>query len=333
MKANSQVQSVDVKEVTYANYLQVEDLLSLQKPLVKDAHEEMLFIIVHQCYELWFKQILHELDSIQNFFSGNVVQDNELGIIHNRLSRINQISKLCINQFDLFNTMTPLQFLEFRDQLGQSSGLQGLQFRLLEVKLGLVARKNNKDSYLRFYSRNLKPEEAKRLCQVTEEKSLLEYVHSWLKRLPFLKRLDLDHDFEEHYIKALNEYNSSVELQEQDQWQNWFLSKKAVLATLFIWQYRHWPLLQVPAKILDELLVLDENLTLWRQRHTMLAHKMLGRKIGTGGSSGFEYLQKTALEHRVFEDFFNITTFLVPRVKMKALPEELEQFLKFQQVV
>jgi tryptophan 2,3-dioxygenase len=114
----------------YADYLQLDRLLSAQAPESvrhgKPAHDEMLFIIVHQAYELWFKQILHELDRIQADFGGDVVEDEYLGRIVHGLDRINEIFKLLIQQLEVLETMTPLDFLDFRDFLFPASGFQSV---------------------------------------------------------------------------------------------------------------------------------------------------------------------------------------------------------------
>ncbi len=125
----------------YADYLKLAALLSAQEPESarhgRPAHDEMLFIIVHQTYELWFKQILHELDRIQVDFGGDVVEDEYLGRIVHGLDRINEILKLLIQQLEVLETMTPLDFLDFRDFLFPASGFQSAQFRLIEIRLGV----------------------------------------------------------------------------------------------------------------------------------------------------------------------------------------------------
>ena len=125
----------------YADYLKLPDLLSAQAPESvrhgRPAHDEMLFIIVHQTYELWFKQILHELDRIQVDFGGDVLEDEYFGRIVHGLDRINEILKLLIQQLEVLETMTPLDFLDFRDFLFPASGFQSAQFRMIEIRLGL----------------------------------------------------------------------------------------------------------------------------------------------------------------------------------------------------
>src|SRR5260370_42668907 len=127
--------------VYYADYLKLDTLLAAQAPESarqgQPAHDEMLFIIVHQAYELWFRQILHELDRIQSDFESNPMADEQLGRIVHGLDRINEILKLLIQQLDVLETMTPLDFLAFRDFLFPASGFQSAQFRMIEIRLRL----------------------------------------------------------------------------------------------------------------------------------------------------------------------------------------------------
>ena len=125
----------------YSSYLRLDQLLSAQQPASdaagKPAHDEMLFITVHQAYELWFKQILHELKRIEADFSQNPVDDRVLGRIVHGLHRTHEILKLLVHQLDIMETMTPLDFLDFRDLLFPASGFQSAQFREIEIRLGL----------------------------------------------------------------------------------------------------------------------------------------------------------------------------------------------------
>src|SRR5256884_9427271 len=141
MPKSSMAKSSPQVALHYADYLKLAALLSTQEPEStrhgRPAHDEMLVSIVHQTYELWFKQILHELDRIQADFGGEVVEDESLGRIVHGLQRINEILKLLIQQFEVLETMTPLDFLDFRDFLFPASGFQSAQFRLIEIRLGL----------------------------------------------------------------------------------------------------------------------------------------------------------------------------------------------------
>ena len=128
------------KKLSYGDYLELDKILDSQSLKSEKngnmVHDEMLFIIIHQTYELWFKQILHELDSIIEMFKGNYVEEENTGIVVSRLGRIIEIQKLLIDQVSILETMTPMDFLEFRDLLSPASGFQSIQFRKIENKLG-----------------------------------------------------------------------------------------------------------------------------------------------------------------------------------------------------
>ena len=138
--------------IHYTSYLQLEKILDAQSPrskeLGKEAHEETLFIIVHQVYELWFKQVLHEMESVMKLFQTNNVDEKNIDIAVSRLERVNEIVKLMIQQVRVIETMTPLDFLDFRSYLFPASGFQSFQFRKLEVMLGL--KKEKRTSYTAY---------------------------------------------------------------------------------------------------------------------------------------------------------------------------------------
>jgi tryptophan 2,3-dioxygenase len=146
------------KPLSYGDYLRLDELLGCQRPESvrqgRAAHDEMLFIVVHQAYELWFKQILVELDEIQRIFAREHVEERDIGRIVHALTRVWEIWKLLIRQLDVLETMTPLDFLEFRDLLVPASGFQSLQFRLIEVRLGL-SRERRASQYAHTFDRQL----------------------------------------------------------------------------------------------------------------------------------------------------------------------------------
>lgn len=126
----------DFKGINYTNYLHLHKVLGSQT-CITDAHDEHLFIVVHQAYELWFKQIIFEIDSVRAIFSEDEVNEHKMLEIIKCMQRVVLILKLCVDQFLILETMTPLDFMEFRDYLSPASGFQSFQFRLLENKLGL----------------------------------------------------------------------------------------------------------------------------------------------------------------------------------------------------
>ena len=350
----------------YGDYLNLEKLLGAQNPksleFGNQAHEEMLFIIVHQAYELWFKQILHDLKYIKNIFKKNQIIDEELSECTLKLERIHKIQGLLLSQIDVLETMTPMDFLEFRDLLIPASGFQSVQFREIEIGLGLNDNQRPDLKQYNFMGR-LNQKDQTNLKNLMNEKSLFTLVENWLERTPFLK----DHSFDfwsaykssinEMMIKDKNIINSNITLDDEQkklQLQNLEitektfealldesiheqfvkdgkkkLSHKATQAALFILLYRHEPILTQPFRLINGLMTLDSNFTTWRYRHAQLAKRMLGTKIGTGGSSGHKYLRATADRNKIFEDLNDLSTFLIPKSALPKLPQELKRKLNF----
>lgn len=350
----------------YADYLQLEKLLSAQQPKSVEyghpAHDEMLFIVVHQAYELWFKQMLHELDAVLSDFNAQYVDEKHIGVAVARLARITEIQKVIIAQLPILETMTPLDFLEFRDYLSPASGFQSVQFRLLENKLGLKSAQRLQYSNAAYHSR-LSPEHRAEMLASEEAPSMFELLEKWLERTPFLlfegfdfwssyraaveKMLTSDRDIIESnptltaeaktkqlaYLQGTEENFSAVfEEKKHDELVRQGLrrlSYKATKAALLINLYRDQPILHLPFRLLTRLVEIDELFTTWRYRHASMVQRMIGTKIGTGGSSGHEYLRATADNHNIFADFFNLSTFLIPRSLLPALPPDIERRLGF----
>ena len=352
--------------IHYHNYLELDKLLSAQvlrsEAVGKPAHEEMLFIITHQAYELWFKQMKHEIESVLKMFRKDEVDERRISVAVSRLHRVEQIMKLLIKQIDILETMTPLDFLDFRAYLFPASGFQSFQFRLVEVLLGLPEKKRityNNHHYASAFSE----EQQASLESVYKEGTLFDTVNDWLERTPFLQLGNFD--FLKYYDKAVRSMISKEEsainaseflspkekemrLQMLGNTNTYYqsvlneehhnnlmkngelrLSYKASIAALFINLYREEPILQLPFQLLINLIDLDDLLTTWRYRHAQMVLRMLGRKIGTGGSSGHDYLNATAEKHKIFTDLHNISTLLIPRSELPELPEELKKQLGF----
>ena len=189
----------------YSEYLQLEKILSAQslesKKNKSAAHEEMLFIITHQTYELWFKQILFELDFvIASFNSDNIIED-EMLVILARLQRIAIIFDVLIDQFKIIETMTPMDFLEFRDLLVPASGFQSLQFRAIVVRMGI-----RQEISQRFY-RQLSNRDCKSMDYLRSMPNLFDLLDKWLARIPFLQYENFY--FLKKYLSAIRESISS----------------------------------------------------------------------------------------------------------------------------
>ena len=252
--------------LSYNSYLAIDELLGLQRPLSEGPeHDEMLFIIIHQTYELWFKQLIHEFTAAQ--------QSLEDGDTHRSLAilgRIRTILKVCVTQIDILETMTPLQFNAFRGYLASSSGFQSVQFRKVEAILG------RRDSRM---SGHLPPKDQQEIAAITSRKSL------WDSTLAYLNHRG--HGIPNHILNrdVKTHYESNEEIQE-----------------ILLAVHKHDP---ESAMVCERLVDIDEGLQEWRYRHVKMVERTIGSKIGTGGSSGVEYLAST-LFAPVFADLWKI---------------------------
>ena len=354
------------KSQYYKDYLRLSKILDSQN-LISDefnqhAHDEMLFIITHQVYELWFKQIIYELDSILDIFEVQNIDESNIGTSISRLNRIIEIQKILVDQIRVLETMTPMDFLDFRDFLVPASGFQSVQFRKIENKLGLLSK--NRFSYGGAnYKSYLDELDNKEVTGSESGNTLFVLIEKWLERTPFLnwgktsfwneyelavkKMLSDDRAIietnnklsEDEKKKHLNEYKKTelsfgVVLNEKEHSKmvnngSWRLSYKATQAALLILLYRDQPILHNPYLLITKLADVDELFTTWRYRHVLMVSRMIGKKIGTGGSTGSTYLSETAQKHRVFSDLSELTTFLIPRSALPKLPREIKDKLNF----
>lgn len=328
-------------EVHYHDYLQLEKILNAQSPESDKnglpAHDEMLFIVIHQAYELWFKQLHHEADSIVGIMSKPALNDNspELQTVVHRLSRCVTILRVLVHQIDIMETMTPMDFLDFRDMLRPASGFQSWQFKELEAKLGLKFEHRHGKEY---YTAQLRPEHVDIIKKAEGSKSLLQLLNNWLERMPFLKE-GADNPFWENYKKTYGNSLAEAErnnlsafddiFSDQSSVTDRLLSPAACRAALFIMLYRGYPLLQLPFQLLNCLLEIDEQLSSWRYRHMNMVHRMIGTRIGTGGSTGKDYLKGAADKHYIFREIAQLNSFLIERRKLPALSHEMEIRLGF----
>ena len=330
------------QEVHYSDYLQLDKILNAQLPesdkLQQPAHDEMLFIIIHQAYELWFKQLLYEVDSVTAIMKKPSVNDNspELQTVVHRLSRMVSILKVLVQQIDIMETMTPMDFLDFRDMLRPASGFQSWQFKVLEAKLGLKYQHRFGQEY---YVSQLRQQQVDMIRQTEQERSFIELLNDWLERMPFVDEVkDFWNDYRHIYVTSL----ATAEQENQAFFDAVFadsaasserrLSPKACRSALFIMLYRGYPILQLPFQLLNNLLEIDEQLSTWRYRHMNMVHRMIGTRIGTGGSTGRDYLKGALDKHYIFAEIARLTSFLIERRKLPVLPQEMERRLGFVQV-
>jgi tryptophan 2,3-dioxygenase len=257
-------------ELTYSNYLKIQELTSLQDLKSENKeHDEMLFIIIHQAYELWFKQILHESEHLCKLF-----EKNEVMRAAKTINRINTILKVLVHQVDILETMTPLEFLSFRDYLESASGFQSAQFREFEYMLG------HKQTY---HMKNFEKDspEYKALKKRLNEPTLWDY---------FIKCVaQNDYDVPESALKR--------DIKEK-------LQANKELHPILVKIYESDRTL---ALVCEMLMNLDEGLQEWRYRHVKMVERTIGGKLGTGGTVVTEYLKKTLFDP-VFPDLWIIRT-------------------------
>lgn len=342
-------------EVHYHDYLQLDKILDAQHPESDKqglpAHDEMLFIVIHQAYELWFKQLHHEVDSMLTVMGKPSLNDNspELQTIVHRVNRCVTILRVLVHQIDIMETMTPMDFLDFRDMLRPASGFQSWQFKELEAKLGLKFEHRHGQAY---YTAQLKPQHVELIKQAETSKSVLQLVNTWLERMPFFDDrqswagfeteipAENWHPFWAQYRKVYQQSLASAEKENQQAFDLVFadkteastdrqLSPAASRAALFIMLYRGYPVLQLPFQLLNGLLEIDEQLSSWRYRHMNMVHRMIGTRIGTGGSTGKDYLRAAADKHYIFREVAQLTSFLIERRRLPQLPVAMERKLGF----
>jgi tryptophan 2,3-dioxygenase len=246
--------------VTYGSYLRLDDLLTCQSPETEE-HDELLFVIIHQVYELWFKQILHEAALLQSRLEAG----NSAGALHTA-RRIAKILKTIVGQLDVLETMTPKQFASFRPQLGSASGFQSNQFRELEATLG---RRDFAD-----------PSGDARLDAAMHRRSVFDSLLRYL---------------------ATTGWEVPADLLERDPSRPWLPDQLVQALLIEVYRDESAP----PAEVCESLVDIDEGIQEWRYRHLKMVERIIGAKIGTGGSAGAEYLRST-LFRPAFPDLWEI---------------------------
>ncbi|MEM7414459.1 MAG: tryptophan 2,3-dioxygenase family protein [Gemmatimonadota bacterium] len=253
--------------VTYGKYLKIEELLSLQQPWDEVEHDEMLFIVIHQVYELWFKVVLHELD-----YCSKLLGDQDTPRAQHTLKRVLTILKVMVSQLDILETMTPTEFLTFRERLESSSGFQSDQFRSLEFALG----KKSRAAVERFGEGTRARADLERRWAAP---TLWDAVLGYLSRQGY----DLSPSQLERDVTAPIEASADVQ---------------GVLIEVYRKDARN-------AELCERLVDLDEGIQEWRYRHVKMVERTIGMKRGTGGSAGSAYL-RTTLNQPLFPDLWEI---------------------------
>lgn len=260
-------------DMTYGEYLCLEDILSSQKRL-SGHHDEMLFIIIHQVSELWMKLILHELSS-----AIQAIQANKMQAAFKMLARVTKIQTQIIQAWDVLSTLTPAEYLEFRDKLGKASGFQSFQYRQMEFALGYKTK-----HILKIYEKDVVLHE--QLTKAFHAPSIYDVAIQALAKAGFalnpevVKRdYSLTYGGDETVAEAWKEVYRNVD--------------------------QYWDLYQLAEKLVD----VEDWLQQWRFRHMKTVERIIGFKAGTGGSSGVNYLRKV-LDHRFFPELWDLRTSL-----------------------
>ena len=255
---------------TYESYLRIDDLLSLQQPRsAGPEHDETLFIIIHQVYELWFKELLHEFDRVIQLLEADHSHQSQ-----HTLKRILTILKVMVSQLDILETMTPLEFLSFRERLDAASGFQSDQFRQVEFVLGV----KSEQTLARF------PEGSR--ARIALERRYAEAT-LWDAFLHYLSR-------ERYAVPPSDLARDPVAPVEPS----------AAIQAVLVEVYRRDP---KNAELCERLVDLDEGIQEWRYRHVKMVERTIGTRRGTGGSAGAAYLRET-VGHALFPDLWAIRT-------------------------
>ncbi len=241
--------------VNYQNYLQLDKILNAQKPVSENEHDEMLFIIIHQTYELWFKQLLHEAA----FLKQSLCENDTFQSLAT-MKRVLKILKTLVGQIDILETMTPLSFMSFRYRLESASGFQSWQFRCFEAVMGL----KNKEKIKHLAEDS---EEKRIVLHLLNEESLYDAFLKGLKKAGYeLPRDILERDLSQTYEGDSRVQDLIFRIYKEDK-------ERSLLCELFV--------------------DLDEGVQEWRYRHVKMVERTIGDKMGTGGSLGTRYLQST----------------------------------------
>ncbi|XP_014101022.1 tryptophan 2,3-dioxygenase [Bactrocera oleae] len=349
----------------YGEYLMLDKVLSSQRMLSvvdnRPVHDEHLFIVTHQAYELWFKQIIFELDSIREMLNIEDMEESKTLEILKRLNRIVLILKLLVDQVPILETMTPLDFMDFRTYLAPASGFQSLQFRLIENKLGV--KSDQRVKYNQKYSEAFGNESTamEAILKSENEPSMLDLIQKWLERTPGLETDGFNfwakfqasaekfleqqvHTAMQEPVEAARNYHLMDIEKRREVYRSIFdrdvhealvsrgdrrFSYKALQGAIMITFYRDEPRFSQPHQMLTLLMDIDSLITKWRYNHVIMVQRMIGsQQLGTGGSSGYQYLRSTLSDrYKVFLDLFNLSTFLIPRDAIPPLDVSMRKEL------
>ena len=359
----------DQKKIpNYWDYLRLKPLLGLQGGLGVNEedlqNDELHFIVTHQSLELWFKLMLAELRLARNHLASPNLPEEQVPHVVHHLRRVSEILRLATRTFGVMETLTPQDFMNFRDKLTPASGFQSFQMREIELMMGIDwggRVKYGKVDPLDHIRKLAGTSEAgplavERIDAALAETSLRDALHRWLFRTP-IQGSNSDDEGDEEAIEAfLISYANAVQKHHESQRdrliessvgrmdaitakfaENTRIAREYLFAhdiedksrrrfvrryrsaLVFIESYRELPLLAWPRLLIDAIVEVESQMVMFRHRHARAVERIIGRRIGTGGSSGVDYLDKTT-QIRIFTDLWTVRTLLLP----KALRPELQ---------
>jgi tryptophan 2,3-dioxygenase len=373
--------------MNYWEYIHVEELLALQGGFDDDeskvGNDEALFIVVHQVYELWFKLILRELTTARDVLRQNPVPDIQLAAATRSFKRVITIFEQATQHFQVMETLTTRDYLEFRDRLIPASGFQSAQMREIEIILGLedatripLGREGSYKEALRGADGQPSPATHRVEARIAGGASLKAVVYDWLARTPidgsatqeaadaFIERIILAHRAEitrrislaqqqaltpEDIERLAARYEREVAaaaafLRGEDDpvvvqvarpgsappppppspatAEERAYRRRVRAAIVFLESYRELPRLTWPREVVDSLVEMEQRMLIWRQRHARMVERVIGRRTGTGGSAGVDYLDQTALRYRVFGDVWGVRSLLLRKATLPPLAHE-----------
>ena len=348
---------------SYWDYIRVGDLLRLQGGIEDDestlTNDEVLFITVHQVYELWFKLVLREVSGLRDLLAEDVVPEQSMAGACRGLDRCVRILRSAAKHFEVVESIGTRDYLAFRDKLFPASGFQSAQLRELEILLGLPADERipfgqDKDAWLEALEdhKGRRGEGWQRVQdRLKDLPTLRTALDAWLYRTPIRASQPQDPGDEAVVASFLEDYMAAHEQAvrrlvdtigktagvtpaalrsrydtEIANAREFFVCEDPILrrtraAIVFIESYREAPLLAWPRKLLAALLEMEQAFVIFRQRHARMVERVIGRRVGTGGSSGVDYLDATALTYRVFRDLWAVRTFQLRAEDMPPLAE------------
>jgi tryptophan 2,3-dioxygenase len=355
---------------TYWDYIKVEELLGLQTGIDGSeealANDELVFIVVHQIDELWFKLALRELVSVRDLFAQEHVREQSLSTAVGGIRRAALLFQQLSGHFTVMETLTTRDYLAFRDKLSPASGFQSAQMREIEILMGLPESERialGHESYiqaLRYADGSESPASRRVLARLGDRPTLREAIEEWLYRTPidgstpelpddggrvagFVESYLAAHrrelvDIQAHAVAHALTPGDSERLRQRyerevESARAWLEARdveggdagararrsRIRAALVFIESYRELPLLAWPREVIDAVVALEQAFTIFRQRHARMVERVIGRRTGTGGSAGVDYLDKTAITYRVFRDVWATRTVLLRKAALPAL--------------